>query len=229
MKQAIDYAYEVNRFAGWNTSHNLPGYCRTTYSYRDTAMPAGAGQPEESPPVPVFTVWAFKLTDGKWVKNDKYSWDSSKWPRNDGRVVALDLVKRINAVPGWRGHDQRPGLRHPREPAIRLRRLRGRFASLRTTAAATATTDRGLSETNGGWSGTASECRVTPRRRRIHDNIYAGEHAELQSEHGRLQQPDAVHKRPMKKRTEINRDTLAVCYRPTTMTYTCKRGANQVQ
>lgn len=31
----------------------------------------------------------------------------------------------------------------------------------------------------------------------------------------------------MKKRTEINRDTRAVCYHPTAMTYTCTRGANR--
>ncbi len=55
------------------------------------ALPAVAAQPGQ----PVYSIWAYKLTGGQWVKSDQYSWTTSD-PR-----LGWQYVRKVNAVPGW--------------------------------------------------------------------------------------------------------------------------------
>ena len=62
------------------------------------AAPALAGQPNvrattAASPI-LYSVWAFQLTAGQWVKDEKYSWTTSD-PR-----AALEYTRKVNAVPG---------------------------------------------------------------------------------------------------------------------------------
>lgn len=188
LKQAIDYANEINRFSGWIANTNLPGYCRTAYTYHDSGIPQWAGQPEKSPPQPVYVVWAFKLTDGKWVKNEEYSWDTSKWTiDNRQRLVALDLAKRINDVPGWRATTNAPACDIPENQrqayggtaigsdsgwSVNFSWGNRRVVPGRGGGGGDSYDYRGLSETNGGWSRHGFRVPSDAERRRIHDSIY---------------------------------------------------------
>jgi hypothetical protein len=99
LQQAADYSHEIVSFNGWVPTSNLPLNCYVhhTYTHHNTTDDS----PTDCPPRAVFDVWAFKLTDGKWLKSDEYSWSTRGRDQWDDRLVALDLVKRINAVPGW--------------------------------------------------------------------------------------------------------------------------------
>jgi hypothetical protein len=106
LQKAIAYSNQLFSYAGWNMRDNVPRLCATTITRYDNTVPDNVAPPAEAPEAVTYSVWAYKLTDGKWIKNDEYSWDTSKWRSRDvndadGRLVALDLVKRINAVPGW--------------------------------------------------------------------------------------------------------------------------------
>ena len=54
------------------------------------------GVPNPPPPDHVtFTIWAYKLTDGKWVKSDEFCWTTQD------PIQAWEYMKKINAVSGW--------------------------------------------------------------------------------------------------------------------------------
>ncbi len=53
------------------------------------------GQFSAQPGQPVYSIWAYKLTDGQWVKSDQYSWTTSD-PR-----LGWQYARKVNAVPGW--------------------------------------------------------------------------------------------------------------------------------
>jgi hypothetical protein len=102
MKQAIDYFKEIMRFRDWLSRDNLPGNFidgPTSFS-----SPTWLTTPA-SPPI-TFTVWAFQLKDGKWVKDDKYCWVTGDY--YTCRLDALEYAKRVNAVPGWRATTNAP-------------------------------------------------------------------------------------------------------------------------
>ena len=101
MKKAVAYTHELIRYNGWVPAHNLPKACIVTYAYTHHDEPQFARTPANTPPDPVYKVWAFNLTGGKWVKNDEYSWSTGHRGQANDRLVALDQVKRIDAVPGW--------------------------------------------------------------------------------------------------------------------------------
>jgi hypothetical protein len=171
LKQAIDYAFEINRYSGWIAATNIPAYCRTTYSYLDNAIPAD-NQPD-GPPLPVYVVWAFKLTDGKWVKSEEYSWDSSKWTAdNRQRLVALDLAKRINAVPGWKATTNAPACDIPENQRHAYGGVAIGSPVYYSYGSGERYDYRGLSETNGGWSRHGFRVPSDAERQRIHDRIY---------------------------------------------------------
>jgi hypothetical protein len=55
------------------------------------AVPAFAADPGQ----PVYSVWAYKLTDNQWVKSNQYSWTTTD-PR-----AASDYARKVNAVASW--------------------------------------------------------------------------------------------------------------------------------
>jgi hypothetical protein len=52
-------------------------------------------RPSVSPDKPTYAVWAYKLTDGKCVKDEKYSWTTTD------PLQGWKYAKKVNAVPGW--------------------------------------------------------------------------------------------------------------------------------
>ena len=96
IKKAAGYWGQCNNFAGWAARSNAPDACVTHIVLHDPTMPLEMGVPRPpQPPLPTFTVWAYKLTDGKWVKDEKFSW-TTKDP-----VQGWEYAKNVNAVPGW--------------------------------------------------------------------------------------------------------------------------------
>lgn len=96
LKKAGEYSLEIMRFQNWIVRDNLPAACvdgPTQFAY-----PSWIPLPTETPPI-AFTVWAFKLTDGKWIKDAEYCWTTGD--TCTCRLDALAYVKKINAVPGW--------------------------------------------------------------------------------------------------------------------------------
>jgi hypothetical protein len=94
LKQAADYSAQLTSFPDWAATSNLPDPCvvHTVYHGRR----ATKTQPTDFPAKPSFSVWAYQLTDGKWVKDDKYSWTTPD------PVAGLEYAKKVNAVAGWR-------------------------------------------------------------------------------------------------------------------------------
>lgn len=93
LKQAVDYAAQLTSYAGWTVTTNMPAASVVHTTYRGPVL--SNATPTAFPDKPTFTVWAFKGTDGNWVKDEQYSWTTVD-PRQ-----ALDYAARINAVPGW--------------------------------------------------------------------------------------------------------------------------------
>jgi hypothetical protein len=112
LKQAIDYYQEIRRFQNWITRDNLPGACIPESTY--ITVPSWAPFPSEAPSI-AFTVWAFQLKDGKWVKDEKYCWTTGS--NYTCRLDALAYVKKVNVVPGWCATINAPdcGLPPPKE------------------------------------------------------------------------------------------------------------------
>ena len=54
-----------------------------------------AAQSAASPARPTFAVWSFRLSDGKWVKDDAHSWTTSD------PVSGLEYAHKVQAVAGW--------------------------------------------------------------------------------------------------------------------------------
>ncbi len=100
LKQASDYATQLNSYAGWTAATNMPDpvYVHTVYRGREVINARPPAQPE---PVS-FAVWAFKLTDGKWLKSDQYSWSTPD------PVAAVQYAQQVSAVAGWRATSNAP-------------------------------------------------------------------------------------------------------------------------
>ena len=125
LKQAADYSQEILSYAGWLPSVNLPDNCYQHHVYYDPTVPTWAACTVDGPDRPVYEVWAFKLVDGKWVKSDEYSWSSRSREGWDIRYVALDLAKRINAVPGWCATTNAPDCQPPYPLRVHAGTVRG--------------------------------------------------------------------------------------------------------
>lgn len=93
LKQAIDYAKELFSVSGWSMRHNIPSLVCPHFVIDDSFVP-DAG-PDSAPVPPVYTVWAYKLTEGKWVKDEQYS------KAVDDQERCWAYAKNLNAVPGW--------------------------------------------------------------------------------------------------------------------------------
>jgi hypothetical protein len=90
LKQAADYVQQVDQFAGWTATTNLPDAC-----YVHPAPALAAAQPPPAPGRAEFSVWAFRLSGDKWVKDDAHSWTTSD------PVSGLEYAKKVHAVAGW--------------------------------------------------------------------------------------------------------------------------------
>ena len=107
LDQAADYANRVRSYRGWTATTNIPQpgvgrVMQSRWGFRYQQPPAPPNQP-------TYSVWAFKLTDGKWVKDEQYSWTTG----DPGQGLAY--ANRVNAVPGWKATTNSP----PSLPTIR--------------------------------------------------------------------------------------------------------------
>lgn len=93
LKQAADYKAQINGFAGWTATTNLPTACYVHTIYQGPTV--SRTRPGQSPEKPTYSVWAFALAGGRWVKSDQYSWTTSD------PVAGLKYAKQVNAVAGW--------------------------------------------------------------------------------------------------------------------------------
>jgi hypothetical protein len=93
LKQAADYKAQINSFAGWTVTTNLPdaSYVHTVY---DDPMVSSL-RPTQTPAAPMYSVWAYKFADGKWVKDDKQSWTTPD------PAAGLQYAANLSAVAGW--------------------------------------------------------------------------------------------------------------------------------
>jgi hypothetical protein len=98
LQQAADYLNAIISHHGWSVAHDLPYPCITLITYDDSDYP----QVTIEVPTPSFWVWAFKLIDGKWVKQKAYCHEF----RVDDRVWQYQAS--VNAVPGWRATSDLP-------------------------------------------------------------------------------------------------------------------------
>jgi hypothetical protein len=102
LKQADDYEYEISRFQDWVARTNIPAPCsKTPNKFTSPTVMATPPCPDVS-----FTVWAFHLIDGKWVKDEKYCWETGCY--YTCRPDALAYAAKINAVSGWRATTNAP-------------------------------------------------------------------------------------------------------------------------
>ena len=96
LKQAVDYVREVMSFAGWNITSNIPSLILPVFHVDDPFTPSGDGAgPTDAPPDPIYTIWVFKLVEGKWQKDETYC------RATDNRLAGLDYAQKINAIHGW--------------------------------------------------------------------------------------------------------------------------------
>jgi hypothetical protein len=67
IKKAEDYAAQITSYAGWLATTNMPESCvvHTVYHGPAIASAPASGFPER----PTYSVWAYRQTDGKWVKD----------------------------------------------------------------------------------------------------------------------------------------------------------------
>ena len=93
-QKAADYLYEVATFGGWFVRINCDTSPFDDFEMSDPLVPVKATKPSR-PAKASFTIWAYKLVDGKWQKQDACCGTSS---------VLKDCQKyiaNVNAVPGW--------------------------------------------------------------------------------------------------------------------------------
>ena len=96
IKQAADYATQVDSFTGWAATTNLPDPCVVHTVFHGPSI--AAVRPSAFPDKPVYSVWAFTRAAGKWVKDENHSWTTSD------PVLGLEYAKKVNAVAGWCDH-----------------------------------------------------------------------------------------------------------------------------
>ncbi len=93
INKAQGYADQLNGYAGWSATTNIPESAVVHKVYQ------GPGVTNVRPgafPTPLtYSVWAYKLTDGKWAKDASYSWTTQD-PQ-----LGLDYAQKVSAVPGW--------------------------------------------------------------------------------------------------------------------------------
>lgn len=97
-KQAADYANAIICHFDWAAADDLPWQCFTLTTWDTLDYPS----PTCDIPPATYQVWAFKLIDGKWVKQDAYCHEF----RVPERVWQYQAS--INAVPGWRATSDLP-------------------------------------------------------------------------------------------------------------------------
>jgi hypothetical protein len=93
LEQAVAYQRQVNSYAGWTTTTNLP-----TASYTHTIFHGPVfshTRLTQIPSKPTYSVWAFRLVNGKWVKDDQYSWTTTD------PLLGLEYARKVSAVAGW--------------------------------------------------------------------------------------------------------------------------------
>ena len=100
LKKAQDYAAHIQRFGNWTATTNLPLACIPTYSFPQSYI--SRQQQSAFPTAPTFSVWAFKLTDGAWVRDEKYCWTSPD------PMKVVEYAGKVNAVRNWRANHELP-------------------------------------------------------------------------------------------------------------------------
>lgn len=93
-QKAADYLYEVATFGGWIARINCDTAPFRDFEMSDPLVPMKSPKPPRSDKIS-FTVWAYKLIDGKWQKQDAYCGTSNVL--EDCQKYMTD----VNAVPGW--------------------------------------------------------------------------------------------------------------------------------
>ena len=148
IKQAADYVKQVNSFAGWQATTSMPEsiYVHTVFHHRAIRMLRS-----RPPPINTYAVWAFKLTDGKWVKDEKYSWTTPD------PLAGLQYARNVNAVPGWCATTNSPQPVPQAERDVDGGPLHGAANYARSGYAA-----RGLTISIGGFTINLPPLQVTP-------------------------------------------------------------------
>lgn len=100
LQKGADYATEITGYAGWSATTNLPEACVVHTFFHGPVI--SSARPAEFPDKPTYTVWAFKLTDGHWVKDEKHSWTTAN------PLSGREYAKKVNAVSGWAATDNCP-------------------------------------------------------------------------------------------------------------------------
>ena len=96
IRNAAAYWAQCNNYAGWRARSNAPDACTIHIVLHDPTFTTAMGVPDPAPPAHLtYAIWAYKLTDGKWVKSDEFSWTSQD------PIQAWEYTKKINAVSGW--------------------------------------------------------------------------------------------------------------------------------
>ncbi len=93
IQQAANYANDIDSFAGWRATTNIPPRDVFPTAFGRVRFGRPGGLP--APAVPTYAVWAYKLTDGKWVKNAQYSWTTGD------PAAGVAYAQKVSAVPGW--------------------------------------------------------------------------------------------------------------------------------
>ena len=127
LKQASDYATQIDSFAGWTAATNLPDAC-VVHTIFNGAPVAGVQLPANPTPQ-TFSVWAFTQQDGKWVKDDKYSWTTTDPEQG------LAYAKKVDAVSGWQTTTNCPAVLPPEQRYVNGGPLQGaNLAAMQGTA-----------------------------------------------------------------------------------------------
>jgi hypothetical protein len=93
LERALDYQRRINGYPGWTATTNVPTASNPRRFFRGSVV-ANTG-PTELPSKPMYSVWAFRLADGKWVKDDRQSWTTTD-PQ-----LGIAYARKVNAVAGW--------------------------------------------------------------------------------------------------------------------------------
>jgi hypothetical protein len=96
IRKAASYWGQCNNYVGWKARSNAPDACSIHIVLHDPTITVAMGVPKPPPPDHLsFAIWAYKLTDGKWVKSDEFCWATQD------PIQAWSYTRQINAVPGW--------------------------------------------------------------------------------------------------------------------------------
>ncbi len=108
LKQAADYAAQITSYAAWSATTNMPEVCVIHTTYHG---PVSTGAvPSAFPAKPTFSVRAFRQTDGKWVRDEQYSWTNTDPVQGLGyatRDTRRDWLDRDRQLPPVRAQRER--------------------------------------------------------------------------------------------------------------------------